>query len=345
MHFFIIFFARWCRRTETGQTITCTQVFGAVPTQVRFAGAHSLKRRLNSKCVSRASPVSHLLFGSQQVFMVPRFPSVLQLLPECQLRRIRKLGASASAATWFVCGSGQPLSLRRGGEHRRATGRKAAADAVWPGDGAIGCGTDPGQQPASQGASGTDERGAARPAGQGNASGWDQRSRKRQPIFGRGVFAGVPPAVCAGGGQPRGGASGRGATAKRSVELGGRAGGTRRLDGGVWREAVSTGSGTRGVEPGAQSDCANAAEWTGAVGVSREATEVASAARRSDAPAGPGEAGENANGGEAAVGESFFMPSGHAGRVQRVALTNARLPLCSEFRLQAAGLHCFALAA
>jgi len=58
----------------------------------------------------------------------------------------------------------------------------------WAGDGAIGGGTDPGQQPASQGACGTDERGAARPAGQGNASGWDQRSGQRQPIFGRGYL-------------------------------------------------------------------------------------------------------------------------------------------------------------
>jgi hypothetical protein len=93
-------------------------------------------------------------------------------------------------------------------------------------------------------------------------------------------------------------ASGCGATAQRSIELGGRAGGARRLDRDVWWEAVSTGSATRGAESGAaQSDSADAAEWPGAVGVSRKATEVASAARRSDAPAGPGEAGENANGG------------------------------------------------
>jgi hypothetical protein len=36
--------------------------------------------------------------------------------------------------------------------------RASAADAVWAGDGAVGGGTDPGQQPASQGAGGTDER-------------------------------------------------------------------------------------------------------------------------------------------------------------------------------------------
>ena len=38
----------------------------------------------------------------------------------------------------------------------------------------LGVGTDPGQQPASQGACGTDERRAARPAGQRDAAGGDQ---------------------------------------------------------------------------------------------------------------------------------------------------------------------------
>jgi hypothetical protein len=51
---------------------------------------------------------------------------------------------------------------------------KAAADAVWAGDGAVGHGVDSGQQPASQGARGTDERNAARPAGQRDAAGRDQ---------------------------------------------------------------------------------------------------------------------------------------------------------------------------
>jgi hypothetical protein len=47
----------------------------------------------------------------------------------------------------------------------------------------FGGGVNPGQQPASQGAGGTDERGAARPAGQGAAAGRDQRSGKSQRLF------------------------------------------------------------------------------------------------------------------------------------------------------------------
>ena len=73
-----------------------------------------------------------------------------------------------------VCGPGQHLSVRRRGEHCRATGRKAAADAVWAGDGAVGHQTHPRQQPTGQGSRGTDERNAARPAGQRDAAGRDQ---------------------------------------------------------------------------------------------------------------------------------------------------------------------------
>jgi len=66
----------------------------------------------------------------------------------------------------------------KGGEHRRATGREAAPDAVWAGDGAMGVELILATARKPRGV-GTDERGAARPAGQGNASGWDQRSGQR----------------------------------------------------------------------------------------------------------------------------------------------------------------------
>ena len=90
-----------------------------------------------------------------------------------QLRCAGRLGAPAWAAGQPVCGSGQHLSLRRGGEHCRTDGRKAATDAVWAGDGGPGGGTDSGQQPVSQGAGGADEWRVARPAGQRDAAGGD----------------------------------------------------------------------------------------------------------------------------------------------------------------------------
>jgi len=114
-----------------------------------------------------------------------------------QLRCAGRLGAQARPARQPVCGSGQHLSLRRGGEHCRTTGPKAAPDAVWTGDASAGGGTDPGQQSASQGACGADERHAARPAGQRTAFGRDQRQGKREPVFGREISAPVQPAVCA----------------------------------------------------------------------------------------------------------------------------------------------------
>lgn len=89
------------------------------------------------------------------------------------------------------------------------------------------------QQPASQGAGGTDERRAARPAGQRIEIGRDQRHGKREPFSGREVFAGLQPAVCQGGRQSAGRASSGAAELERSVELGGRARGARRLDSGV----------------------------------------------------------------------------------------------------------------
>ena len=91
-----------------------------------------------------------------------------------QLRCVGRLGAQAWAARQPVCGSGQHLSVRRRGEYCRATGGKAAADAVWAGDGAVGHQTHPRQQPPGQGSRGTDERNAARPAGQRDAAGRDQ---------------------------------------------------------------------------------------------------------------------------------------------------------------------------
>ena len=89
-----------------------------------------------------------------------------------------------------VCGSGQHLPVRRGGERGRTTGRKRTANAVWAGDGSVGGGTDPGQQPASQRAGGTDERRAARPAGQGPAAGRGSTIWKARTGFWSGLISG-----------------------------------------------------------------------------------------------------------------------------------------------------------
>src|ERR1039458_171357 len=169
-----------------------------------------------------------------------------------QLRCAGRLGAPAWTAGQPVCGSGQPLSLRRSGEHCRTTGRAMEA---------LGVELDSGQPSASQGACGADERGAARPAGQSNAIGGDQRHGKREPFSGREVSAWVQPAVRPGGRQSPGRASSRAAELERSVELGRRARGARRLDGGVRGEAVSIGPAARGVELGAaEGDRADAAQ-------------------------------------------------------------------------------------
>ncbi len=55
-----------------------------------------------------------------------------------QLRWVGRLGAKAWTAGQPVCGPGQHLPLRRGGQPRRATGRESPADTVWTGDGAVG---------------------------------------------------------------------------------------------------------------------------------------------------------------------------------------------------------------
>lgn len=80
----------------------------------------------------------------------------------------------ARIAWEFICGSGQHLSVRRTAEHRGTTGGESTTNAVWRGDGAVGDQADIGQQPASQRASGMDERHTTRPAGQRDAAGWDQ---------------------------------------------------------------------------------------------------------------------------------------------------------------------------
>jgi transposase len=76
------------------------------------------------------------------------------------------------------------LPLRRPAQRGGPVGGPGTANSVWPGDGATGGGADFGQQPASQGSGGTDERGLARSAGQGTAASWDQRSGKRESVFG-----------------------------------------------------------------------------------------------------------------------------------------------------------------
>src|ERR1039458_65066 len=188
----------------------------------------------------------------------------------------------------------------------------------WPGDGGPGGGTDSGQPSASQGACGADERGAARPAGQSNAIGGDQRHGKREPVSGREVSAWVQPAVRPGGRQSPGRASRRAAELERSVELGRRARGARRLDGGVRGEAVSIGPAARGVELGAaEGDRADAAQRADAVGVSGAAPSAeggvqrkslwgAAAARRGGA-GGVATESEVAQAGENETGEGAGM--------------------------------------
>src|ERR1035438_5006838 len=189
----------------------------------------------------------------------------------------------------------------------------------WPGDGGPGGGTDSGQPSASQGACGADERGAARPAGQSNAIGGDQRHGKREPFSGREVSAWVQPAVRPGGRQSPGRASSRAAELERSVELGRRARGARRLDGGVRGEAVSIGPAARGVELGAaEGDRADAAQRADAVGVSGAAPSVAGAARRGGAggvatESEVAQAGENETG-EGAGRESSVAPGWRGSR-------------------------------
>jgi hypothetical protein len=50
-----------CRRTETGQAITCTQVYGAAPMEVLFANAHSQRRRGTPSVIYEHLPQSRLL--------------------------------------------------------------------------------------------------------------------------------------------------------------------------------------------------------------------------------------------------------------------------------------------
>ena len=184
---------------------------------------------------------------------------------------------------------------------------------------ALGVELDSGQPSASQGACGADERGAARPAGQRNAIGGDQRQGKREPFSGREVSAWVQPAVRPGGRQSPGRASSRAAELERSVELGSRARGARRLEGGVRGEAVSIGPAARGVELGAaEGDRADAAQRADAVGVSGAAPSVAGAARRGGAggvatESEVAQAGENETG-EGAGRESSVAPGWRGSR-------------------------------
>ena len=87
------------------------------------------------------------------------------------------------------------------------------------------------------------------------------------------------PAVCARGGAAAQRASQEHRSVARSIELGSGTGGARGLDRGVRGPAVSIGPAPRGVEPGAaESDRADAPQRAGAIGVSRPATPVATAA-------------------------------------------------------------------
>jgi transposase len=73
----------------------------------------------------------------------------------------------------------------------------------------------------------------ARPAGQGAATGEDQRPGKRQPVSGSNVSAGVQPAVCAPGGQSAGRAPRPAPEPGRNLELGTGTGGGAGLDRGL----------------------------------------------------------------------------------------------------------------
>ena len=77
------------------------------------------------------------------------------------------------------------------------------------------------------------------------------------------------------------------------IELGSRAGGARRLDGGVRWAALSVGPAARGIESGAaESDRADAAQRACATGVSRLGTPMAVTASRPRPPDEAGEAGQ-----------------------------------------------------
>ncbi len=90
---------------------------------------------------------------------------------------------------------------------------------------------------------------------------------------------GVQPEVCACRRPAAQRASEEHPEVARSIELGVRTGGARGLDCGVRGPAVSVGPAPRGVEPGAaESGRADAAQRAGAGGLSRQATQMASAA-------------------------------------------------------------------
>src|ERR1035437_2898307 len=177
------------------------------------------------------------------------------------------MDATSRAAAKPVCGSRQHLPVRRGGQCGRTTGWPAAPNPVWTGDETTGGGTDPGQQPASQGTGGTDERGVAGPAGQSPATGGPERFEGCQRIFGQRVSASLQPEVSGVGSQRSGCASKRSAEAGGDIELGSPTGGPTGLDGGQRREVVSTGSATRSVKSGGQksnrADVAGRANTTG----------------------------------------------------------------------------------
>src|ERR1039458_4984206 len=86
-------------------------------------------------------------------------------------------------------------AIGRGDGGGRAAGSNGSGDAVCPGDGSTERGADSGQQPAGQGAGGTDERHASGSAGQGDASGKDRRHRLGQPLSGEAFSSGIESQV------------------------------------------------------------------------------------------------------------------------------------------------------
>ncbi len=143
----------------------------------------------------------------------------------------------------------------------------------------LGVGLILANSPQAQGAGGTDERGIAGSVGQGATAGRDQRQGSSQPVFSQDVSGGIQPEVCRGSGEPGRRASERPAKTQRDTELGGGPGGATGLDGGVWRQMVSSGPATPVLESGGQeSDRANAAGRLKATGAQHGQTQVAGTA-------------------------------------------------------------------
>src|SRR5580658_6335868 len=149
------------------------------------------------------------------------------------------MGGRAWGAVQCVCGSGQHLSVRAGGDGGRTSGWPRAANPVWTSDEPAGGGVDPGQQSASQGAGGAAQRPVAGPVSQSPAVAWHQRSGRSQQLLEAGISAGVKRAIYGGTRQSGGRASPGSWESARGVELGGGTGRATGLDGGLGECLVS----------------------------------------------------------------------------------------------------------